>query len=42
MTSIEVEHISDVKKKLTFEVPQERVLEVVDSEVQGPEENGAN
>lgn len=32
MTNIEVEHISDVKKKLTFEVPQERVVEVVDSE----------
>ncbi len=29
MTSIQVEDLSDVKKKVTFEVPQERVLEVV-------------
>ena len=29
MTSIQVENLSDVKKKITFEVPQERVLEVV-------------
>jgi trigger factor len=32
MTNIEIEDISDVKKKLTFEVPQERVVEVVDSQ----------
>ena len=26
MTSIQVENLSDVKKKITFEVPQEKVL----------------
>ncbi|HTY23346.1 MAG TPA: trigger factor [Desulfomonilaceae bacterium] len=29
MTNIQVEHLSDVKKKVTFEVPQDRVQEVV-------------
>ena len=32
MTSVQVEHISDVRKKITFEVPQEKVLAVLDAE----------
>ncbi len=29
MTSIQIENLTDVKKKVTFEVPQDRVIEVV-------------
>lgn len=32
MTTVQVENISDVKKKVTFEVPQERVVEMIDAQ----------
>lgn len=32
MTNIEVEDLSSVKKKITFEVPEEKVLNVIDAE----------
>jgi len=32
MTNIQVEDLSTVKKKITFEVPEDRVLDVIDSE----------
>ncbi len=32
MTSVQIEDISDVRKKVTFEVPQEKVSEMIDAE----------
>jgi trigger factor len=32
MTNIQVENVSDIKKKVSFEIPQERVLEVMDAQ----------
>jgi len=39
MTSIQVENLSDVKKKITFEVPQEKVLEVVGAQYKDLKKN---
>ena len=39
MTSIQVENLSDVKKKITFEVPQDRVLEVVGAQYKDLKKN---
>ncbi|MGO9117897.1 MAG: trigger factor [Desulfomonilaceae bacterium] len=39
MTSIQVENLSDVKKKIIFEVPQERVLEVVGAQYKDLKKN---
>jgi len=39
MTSIQVEELSAVKKKITFEVPEDRYLEVVNSEYQDLRKN---
>ena len=39
MTSIQVENLSDVKKKVIFEVPQERVLEVVGAQYKDLKKN---
>ena len=38
MTNIQVEDLTEIKKKVTFEVPQEKVLDMMDAEVQGFEE----
>ena len=32
MTNIQVEDLTEIKKKVTFEVPQEKVLELMDAE----------
>jgi trigger factor len=32
MTNIQIEDLSEVKKKITFEVPEERVLDMIDSQ----------
>ncbi len=39
MTSIQVEDLSDVKKKVTFEVPEEKVLEVMDAQYKDLKKN---
>ncbi len=42
MTNIQIENLSEVKKKNTFEVPEERVLDMKDSQYPGFEENRPN
>ena len=32
MTNIQVEDLTEIKKKVTFEIPQEKVLEMMDAE----------
>lgn len=32
MTNIHIEDLSDIKKKITFEIPEDRVVEMIDSE----------
>jgi trigger factor len=39
MTSIHVEDVSDVKKKVTFEVPEEKVFEVMDAQYKDLKKN---
>ena len=39
MTSIHVEDLSDVKKKVTFEVPEEKVVEVMDAQYKDLKKN---
>ncbi len=32
MTNIQIEDLSEVKKKITFEVPEDRVLDMIESQ----------
>jgi trigger factor len=39
MTNIQVEDLTEIKKKVTFEIPQEKVLEMMDAEYRDLKKN---